>query len=281
MSNRLAPPFAMLFMHDLETNFLATFNKIPAIWLRYIDVIFSVWLHGVKSLEQFHHALNRFHPTIKFSLEHTSSMPSVPSLDTNVSPMKEGTIRTELYAKPTCSRILLHHSSAHPSSAKEAIAFSQMTRVLRVSSSTAGGNKGTEKSSQMLENNDYPTNIIEKLKKRATQRSRTQYQRKEETWGNEVLHLSYILDEITWRVRNTVKRSGLDIRIAQKNGPTLRSILTQSALELPQSPNHGKCMACQAGLEGRCTSKNVVYKLECILSSLVYNGETKRPIRER
>ena len=41
------------------------------------------------------------------------------------------------------------------------------------------------------------------------------------------------------------------------------------------------CVACQAGLQGRCTVKNVVYKLECTLCSGSYVGETKRPVRER
>ena len=34
-------------------------------------------------------------------------------------------------------------------------------------------------------------------------------------------------------------------------------------------------------LQGRCTVKNVVYKLECTLCSGSYVGETKRPMRER
>ena len=78
-----------------------------------------------------------------------------------------------------------------------------------------------------------------------------------------------------------MKRSGLNIHIAQRSGPTLRSILTQSALEPPRCPNQGRCMACQAGLEGRCTTKNAIYRLECTLRSKVYIGETKRSIRDR
>ena len=58
-------------------------------------------------------------------------------------------------------------------------------------------------------------------------------------------------------------------------------MLTRSALEPPQCPNQGKCMACQAGLEGRCTTKNIIYRLECSLCSEIYIGETKRPVRDR
>ena len=42
------------------------------------------------------------------------------------------------------------------------------------------------------------------------------------------------------------------------------------------------CHACEAGVEGKCTTKNVVYKIECKLcQDIDYIGETKRPVRLR
>ena len=40
--------------------------------------------------------------------------------------------------------------------------------------------------------------------------------------------LPYISDEVTRRVRKIMKKSGLNIHIAQRSGPTLRSMLTRS-----------------------------------------------------
>lgn len=54
-----------------------------------------------------------------------------------------------------------------------------------------------------------------------------------------------------------------------------------ASLEPPQCPNKGRCIACQAGLEGRCTTKNVIYRLDCAICAESYIGETKRPVRER
>ena len=133
----------------------------------------------------------------------------------------------------------------------------------------------------MLEKNDYPNDTIMKSKKRATNRNSTQHQRKERTARDGILSLPYISEEITCQVRKTVKKSGLNIHIAQRSGTTLISILTRSALEPPECPNQKRCMACQAGLEGRCTTKNVIYRLDCTLCSKSYIGETKRPVRER
>ena len=138
----------------------------------------------------------------------------------------------------------------------------------------------------MLEKNDYPTDTCtieksKKSKKGSIQRNGTLHQQKGKTYRDGVLSLPYIADEVTWRVRKAVKRSGLNIHIAQRSGPTLKSILTRSALEPPRCPNQGRCMACQAGLEGRCTTKNAIYKLECTLCSDIYIRETKTLIRER
>ena len=59
------------------------------------------------------------------------------------------------------------------------------------------------------------------------------------------------------------------------------SILTRSALESSWCPSRGPCIACQTGIQGCCTTKNVVYKLECTLCQESYVGEAKRPVRER
>lgn len=52
-------------------------------------------------------------------------------------------------------------------------------------------------------------------------------------------------------------------------------------LKPDKCPHPGQCLACKAGLEGRCTVKNVEYELKCALCSWSFSGETKRPIRER
>ena len=138
---------------DLETRFLNISPKSPAFWVRYIDDIFGIWQHDLASLTQFHHALNQFHSTIKFSLDHTGDSPSLRFLNTSVSITQDGTISTELYIKPTHSGILLHYDSAHPTSTKNAMAYSQISRAIWVSSTQAGGRRGAKKVVRMLERN--------------------------------------------------------------------------------------------------------------------------------
>ena len=67
MGTRMAPNYAIIFMHYLETNFLSNFPKQPKTWLRFIGDIFIIWNDGEQQLMEFLEALSNYHPTIKFT----------------------------------------------------------------------------------------------------------------------------------------------------------------------------------------------------------------------
>ena len=46
MGTRMAPIYAIIFMHYLDTNFLTNYLKQPKTWLRFIDDIFMIWQYG-------------------------------------------------------------------------------------------------------------------------------------------------------------------------------------------------------------------------------------------
>ena len=132
----------------------------------------------------------------------------------------------------------------------------------------------------MLLSNGYPKETLKRARSKATTRPMS-HQCHQNNSPKGVLPLPYISDVILHQVRRVTRGFGFDLYIAHKSGPTLRSALTRSALERPPCPGQKDCLACQAGLQGRCATKNVVYRLECALCSECYIGETKRPIRER
>ena len=43
MKTRMAPNYAIIFMHALESNFLSTYWTPPSIWLRFIDDTYMIW----------------------------------------------------------------------------------------------------------------------------------------------------------------------------------------------------------------------------------------------
>ena len=71
MGSRVAPPLAIVFVHALETMFLAAARLQPSLYVRYIDDVFDVWTHGKANLLDYFSFLNAIHPTIKFTMEHS------------------------------------------------------------------------------------------------------------------------------------------------------------------------------------------------------------------
>lgn len=53
IGTRVAPSYANLFMHDLESELLDLAPVRPYMWLRYIDDIFVVWTEGNSSFRSF------------------------------------------------------------------------------------------------------------------------------------------------------------------------------------------------------------------------------------
>ena len=80
MGTRCAPNYAIIFMAELEEQFLSTVTLKPRIWKRFIDDIFIIWNHGEAELQHLLDQLNQFHPTIKFTEEHSEY--GIPFLDT-------------------------------------------------------------------------------------------------------------------------------------------------------------------------------------------------------
>ena len=89
MGIKFAPPYACIFMDQVESKFLQTQKFQPLLWFRYIDDIFFIWTHGEN---------NNFSPNIKFTYEFSEA--SVSFLDLNVK-FSNGKLQTSLYVKPT------------------------------------------------------------------------------------------------------------------------------------------------------------------------------------
>ena len=132
MGSPMAPTYANIFMAMLEQKLLneAPEGLIPIKWIRFIDDIFAIWTHGLDKLQTFLSHINRSHPTIKF--EYTFSMQSVNFLDTTIYTNSTCKLESDLYIKPTDRTLLLHQTSFHPQSCKDAIIYSQALRYRHI-----------------------------------------------------------------------------------------------------------------------------------------------------
>ena len=138
IGTKMAPSYAIIFMHMLESQALAASPFRPFAWLRFIDDVFAIWLHGREKLDRFIEKLNNCHNTIKFTWDASTVCQNF--LDVTVS-LSDSRIYTDLYTKPIDTHQYLHPASCHPGHCKRAIPFSQALRILNICSkrSTALG----------------------------------------------------------------------------------------------------------------------------------------------
>ena len=130
----MAPPYAVLFMGDLEEKILKAWHKKPLTWWRYIDDIFMLW----QELEKFVEFLNCYQPTIKFTDDY--SREKIHFLDVSVRKTNNQLV-TDLYIKPTDTHQNLHAGSCHVYHAKKSILYSQALRLNRICSENSSYDK--------------------------------------------------------------------------------------------------------------------------------------------
>ena len=100
IGTKLASPYSVLFMAELEVKIIKESEYKPYLWRRYIGDIFFLWKHGENKLKSILDKINEVHPTIKLTAEWSKS--SINFLDVTVS-LVEGVIENDIYVKPTDS----------------------------------------------------------------------------------------------------------------------------------------------------------------------------------
>ena len=303
MGSRIAPPLAIVFMDAVESLLLTSKDSQyqPATYMRYIDDVLGVWTHGAERLDEYFQFLNEFHPALKFTIERTDRVSNncIPFLDTYITVQQDGTYCTELYIKPMAAPIIIHYTSAHPMQCKRSVLYSQLLRAKRLGSDKQAQERGIAKIEALFRHNGYPNKLIQRTKHKVlflhnTQQTRSTSKphkdggrKNKSDRGQDTTYISlpYIDDTLARRVDGAIRSSGLKARIAWSSGKTLAKHVIRSALENPPCPaGNKKCNTCEAGLPGRCHTKNVVYKITCGLcdeTPSVYIGESKRRVRER
>ena len=143
METPMAVNFANLFMSKFEKELLSEYKKKfgtgPFMWLRYIDDIFIIWEGSQSTLEHFLAFCNDYsrEKSMKSNItfKYSFSQKSVNLLDVTVTLQEDGSLKTDLYCKPTNAHNYLHNSSYHPPHMKLSSPKSQFIRLRRICSS--------------------------------------------------------------------------------------------------------------------------------------------------
>ena len=158
MGTCCAPNYAIIFMAELEEEYLDTCTLKPTLWKRYIDDIFMIWKHGPEELTRFLNRLNDFHPTIKFTEEHSNE--GLPFLDTYTY-IEDEKLKTRVYHKPTDNKQYLHYESCHPLQQKNLIPYSLLVRAKRICTEEEYFIKEGKMIIHKLRERKYPESILE------------------------------------------------------------------------------------------------------------------------
>ena len=131
MGTRMAPNYAIIFMHKIESELLEKSPLKPKFFKRFIDDIFLIWPHGEETLTEFKQMINNHHPTIKFTEEHSTT--EIPFLDTLV--FKEcNKLLTKVYHKKTDRKQYLHYKSSYPLNQKDTVPYGLLIRTRTICS---------------------------------------------------------------------------------------------------------------------------------------------------
>ena len=157
MGTRMAPNYAIIFMHKIETKLLNKSRLKPKVFKRFIDDIFLIWPHGEDTLQEFLQMINSHHLTIKFTEEHDQQQ--IPFLDTIV--FKENNkLLTKVYHKKTDQKKYLHYKSSHPRNQKDAVPYGLLIRARRICSKDEDFKKEAIQIVKSLLKRGYPETIL-------------------------------------------------------------------------------------------------------------------------
>jgi hypothetical protein len=130
MGAKFSVKFANIYMYMWFRTYLTRYTGIKPVFIaRLIDDCFFKWPHSEAELLDFFSFLNSCHSSIKFEFQYSKN--NVTFLDT-VTYIRDDTIHTNIYTKPSDKKQYLFFSSCHPAHVAKAIPYSQAIRYRRI-----------------------------------------------------------------------------------------------------------------------------------------------------
>lgn len=120
---KFVPPYGNLFMAGLGKKIFSDAKTNPLLWIRYLDDVFCICTYGLHKLTEVLIYLSFSHPTIKYSMNYSSTN----IIFLNVSITKNGAkLSTDLFTKDTDFHQYLHVTTCHSPYCKKSIPYGQV-----------------------------------------------------------------------------------------------------------------------------------------------------------
>ena len=276
-----------------------------------------IWEHGESTLDNFVTRLNNHHPSIKFTVEKSTSQ--ISFLDTAIT-VREGMIETSVYSKPTDRHTYLDYTSYHPRHIKESVVFSQFLRYRRICSLPKVFHQQAIALTEHFLNCNYPYRLINKIYAKVTNIHRSRLLQYKPHKESERIPLVVTHNEQIGSFLSSVSRDWDILQleeelrqvfpqppvIARRQPKSLRGMLIRSTLNANTRRHHGnekcgksRCKVCDHMVTDEeivvpptnrslkpgpynCDSSNVIYLLLCTLCpNIQYVGQASTSFRLR
>ncbi|XP_069476323.1 uncharacterized protein [Ambystoma mexicanum] len=292
MGATFAPSLANLYVANFEEAIIynPTNPWLPNLdlWARYIDDVLLIFKGTELELATFMIWLNGQNPFLKLSETHSTE--SVHFLDLTLE-IRNATIFSTVFNKPTDRNSLLTYGSFHPTSLRRNLPFGQFLRYRRNCSTRTDYIRQSASLAAKLRNRGYPKRIIKQARKRASNIPR-EVTLEHHVKSNEVentitavMSFSPIANKIKkeivklWPILNVGQHSIDTPRFALKRRKNLRDALVHSYREKEHRLNtlwgqnpatgHTPCGTCNAcSSTKRTTSINIGWHYPWIQKTL-------------
>ena len=310
MGTPLAPTLAILYMADLENEFLHTQKFKPYFYVRYIDDIFIIWLHGREKLDLFFHAFNQFNPAIQFDMEVSDS--DINFLDITIYKSENFNETRQLYTKThfkeTNTFQYIHFLSHHPLAVKKSVLYSEILRFKMQCTENKEFKNLTITFIKHFLQRGYPYHLIKSAisKVENVPLPDTSLRVKKEViplkiqYDTRITHIHQVIRDQQHMISNLPDLQFLNfdtkILVAFINKPNIKQIITSSSLQrdkvynpvegdtmnwnfahMSERCNNTQCMVCPSlhiGNGFKCTSTKkripITHHISCTTRNIIY-----------
>ena len=303
MGKKFAPAYANIFMAEWEVAALASCDKKPLHYFRFLDDIWGVWTHSRLDFNDFLATLNSHNPSI--TIKSTCSFSSVDFLDTTTfkGPDFLSTRRLDIkvYFKDTDTHALLHKSSFHPRHTYAGLVKSQLLRFSRICTREVDFKSATRVLFAALSTRGYSRTFLRKALK-------TFRVIKPIVIGHRLPFVTTyspsavrLVGEIKTNFNHMVNSAGLlkdySIIAAYRKNKNIKDILVKAKLRPMASPrpnrlggffqyrpwvrNRNTHDVFPTPGQGGALSKNCIYLIWCETCGIQYVGETQNTLLVR
>lgn len=263
MGSPVSPIAANIFMEALEQQAIATAPPEckPKLWLRYVDDILEVI--NKDQVEALTDHINKVDKSgsIKFTYE-TESDGKLPFLDTHIVKKDDGSLKLQVYRKPTHTDQYLNYTSHHPLHQKLGVIRTLYDRKESIVTDLEDKIEEEKKIEKALETCGYPKWTFDKVKQQRQSSRTKKVEKKDETNKCTGMVVLPYVNGVTERISRVLK--SYNVATAMKPHNTLRSALVH-----PKDKRED------------VNKTDALYSLPCMNCDREYIGETGRKFGTR